>query len=249
MMTKTGSEPVLASMTDEIPHRDRDVRTQITPAQQFSQDLQKFISQVLRVCLATSVLTPLLIAGFLTLDMPVRFLNGLFSIFQGLRPSAWLTWGQIVMAFVPLIALLFTRKFGGQEASRAIMISWVILALFILFELSVLADVIEDGDFPSARYAMAFVGSAMTGQLVAVAFYDVARGGGAWWRAPFYAAMLGFVVTALIYFPAAYWNTNQPWAIWLVGDLMIRLVLATLFLPVYSFLRPYLIPRAGYGGR
>lgn len=231
------------------PVQEREIRNRITPAQKLSAELHAFAVHLARIAGACAIIIPLLCLSFLTLDIPVRFFNQIFFFVPGLRPSDWLTVGHLVMSGVPVVSVLVTRTYGGQLASRAVMVSWFIVALLILFELSVLASVIEDGDFPSTRFIIGFVSSAMTGQLLAIAFYDVARGGGAWWRAPFYALMLGYSATALIYFPIVYWISSLPWGGWMVGDLMVRMLIATACLPIYAMLRKSLVPRGGYGGR
>ncbi|MEO0320795.1 MAG: hypothetical protein AAF199_07895 [Pseudomonadota bacterium] len=231
------------------PLENREMRNRVTPAEKLQAQMRAFAIDTLRVFVIALILVPLLCASFLTLDLPVRFFNPVFTFMRGLVPSVWLTLGHVMMASVPIFLVLVTRRFGGVLTSRAVMASWFTMALLILFELSVLADVIEAGDFPSTRFVTAFVASAMTGQLVTIAFYDVARGGGPWWRAPFYALMAGYGVTAVIYFPVAFGNTALPWGAWLVGDLMVRLLIATASLPIYAFLRPMLTPRGGYGGR
>lgn len=230
------------------PVEEREIRRGLTPAEKFAREMNQFGAMCVRIVVMSLILTPLLITSILTIDIPARFLNGLFLLLPGLRPVQWLTWGGVVMALVSLVAILFARKHGGQETSRAIILSWFIVAIFILLELSVLASVIEAGDFPSARFISALVASAMSGQLVSVAFYDVARGGGHWWRAPFFAAITGFFVTAVIYFPAAYWSASVPWGLWMVGDMMVKTIFAVLFLPIYAMMRKSLRPRGGYGG-
>lgn len=228
-------------------HRERRARS-LTVREKFLQELRDGLINTGRTLTMAAVLTPLIIAAFLTLDIPVRVFDGLFSLILSAKPSVWMTWGHMFIAFALGVTILFTRRHGGDMASRAVMVAWILVAIAIVFELSVLAPVIERGDFPSARFAGAFVASAMLGQLFAAAFYDVARGGGAWWRAPFYSALLGFAVTTAIYFPTAYWHTSLPWAAWLVGDLMVKTLIALAFLPVYALLRRRLKPRGGYGG-
>jgi len=229
------------------PTDGREIRRSLTPAQKFSQEMQNFAGMSARVAGMAALLAPILIFSLLMLDLPVRLLNGVFSVMPGLTPTQWLTWGRVILALVPLVAILFARRYGGEETSRALVTAWFILALFVLFELSVLSSVIEDGDFPGSRYMIALVASAMTGQLVSVALYDVMRGSGQWWRVPFYASLAGYFVTILIYFPIAYWENKNPWGVWMVGDMMVKTMIATAFLPFYYILRKKLRPRGGYG--
>ena len=228
-------------------HRERRARV-LTVREKFLRELRDGLVNSGRTLIMAGVLTTLIVAAFLTLDIPVRVFDGVFSLILSTQPSVWLTWGHMFIALALAVTILFTRRHSGDMVSRAVMVAWIFVAIAIVFELSVLAPVIERGDFPSARFAGAFVASAMLGQLFAVAFYDVARGGGAWWRAPFYSALMGFAVTAAIYFPTAYWQTGLPWAAWLVGDLMVKTLIALTFLPVYGLLRRRFKPRGGYGG-
>jgi len=230
------------------PVEERQIRRQTTPAQRFALEMQNFASASLRISAMAAVLTFGLILSLLTVDIPARIFDRAFSIIPGIKPSLWLSWGSMFMALIPLMAILFARRRGGDEASRAIIFGWMLLALFILFELSVLAPIIEAGDFPGTRYIVALVASTMTGQLVAVSLYDVARGGGHWWRAPLYASLIGFIVTGLIYFPVAYWQSGIPWMQWAVADFMVKAIIALCFLPVYGMVRRAMRPLGGYGG-
>ena len=229
-------------------HDDNGTRRRLTPAQRLAQDMQQFGSMGVRVALMAIALTIPLVIGILMVDMPARYLDSPFGLLPGLRPADWISSGHVVLAIVPLISLLFARRFGGSEVSYAIIAAWTVLAFFLLFELSILAAVIEEGDFPGVRFIVALVAGHMSGQLVSVGFYDIVRGGGRWWRAPFYSACVGYFVTSIIYFPVAYWHTNLPWGGWLVGNLLVMLVFSALLLPVYGLLRRRLRPRGGFGG-
>ena len=190
---------------------------------------------------------PIILVSFLTVDIPVKEIDHLFS--SGLlKPSNWFTKGGFAMALAPLAGILVARRYGGDEASRAITAAWGVAAITVVAELAYLAPILEDGDFPSSRFVVAFVASAMAGQFLAVTTYDVMRGGGTWWRAPFFAALIGYGAQAVIYYPSVYWGVGAPWPNWMVTDFAIKSIFAFLLLPVYWRLRRSLRPRGGFGG-
>ncbi|MFQ5562296.1 MAG: VUT family protein [Parvularculaceae bacterium] len=220
-----------------------------TPLQRLKRDVAAFAVALLRVLALSLLLSPLLIASFLTVDLPFRLFDGLAAPDAAYKPSDWLSIGGVIMAGAPLLGILFARRFGGEEASRAVTASWGLAALATFAELSYLAPALEASDMPAARYVMAFVASAMAGQYLAVNIYDVIRGGGRWWRAPLYAALAGYALETLIYFPGVYAGSGAPWINWMIGGLAVRALIAFLFLPIYALLRNSLKPRGGYGGK
>ena len=210
----------------------------------------EFFVALARVFALASVLALVIVLAFLTVDMPFHAFDRFFAGAEAVRPSNWLTVGGLIMGAGTLVAMLFARKFGGEEASRAVTAAWAIAAFAVFIELSYLAPMLEDGDFPSVRFVVGFVASAMASQYMAASVYDVARGGGAWWRAPLFGAIGGYLILGLIYFPYVYWGANVPWANWMVTDFAIRIGLAIVFfLPIYAMLRKSLRPKGGYGGK
>lgn len=201
-----------------------------------------------RMVMLAAILTPILLASFLTADLPMRSFDGLFGGDPVLRPSNWLSWGGFIVAFAPLITILISRKYGGDEASRAVTASWGIAAIIVFAELSYLAPVLDATDMPTVRFTVAFVASAMAAQYMAASLYDVARGGGRWWRAPLIAAMGAFLVYAMIYFPGVMWGTGAPMLNWMVAGLTINALLAIAFLPFYGAVRKLMRPKGGFGG-
>lgn len=220
-----------------------------TAMRRLARKTGEFFAAFARVLLLAGLLALVLLVSFLTIDLPLRWLDRFFGGAEALRPSNWLTIGGFLMALGPLLAILITRKFGGEEGSRTVTAAWTLAALAVFVELSYLAPVIEDGDLPSVRFVAAFVASAMAAQYMAVSVYDIARGGGAWWRAPLFGAIGAYLIHGLVYFPWVYWGTGVPWINWMVTDFAIRMALGVAFLPVYAALRKSLRPKGGYGGR
>lgn len=219
-----------------------------TALQRFARQSGEFSTGFSRMSLLAVILTPLLLTSFLTVDIPARFFDGFFGDGFAVRPSNWLSYGGLFMGGAILMTVLFARKYGGDEASRAVTASWGLAAVAVFAELSYLAPALEGGDMPSVRFTLAFVISAMAAQYIAASVYDVARGGGNWWRAPLYSALSGYVVYVVIYFPGVYLGAPAPWINWMIGDFAIKVLLAFGFLPIYGFLRKTLKPLSGYGG-
>lgn len=224
-------------------HRSRE-----TALERLVRHTGEFFSALLRLVGLALLLTPLLLISLLTVDIPMRRFDFLAGGNALLRPSHWLSWGLFIMSIAPLTAILFTRKFGGEEASRAVTASWAIAALAVFAGLSYLAPALEDSDMPPARFAVAFVASAMAAQYMAVNIYDIARGGGRWWRAPLFAALGGGLTFTFIYFPGLYWGAPAPWLNWAVASLAIHAGLVAAFLPMYALARRALRPKGGFGG-
>lgn len=219
-----------------------------TPAQRLARDFANFVKGFFRMLALAGLLAPVLLFSFLTVDLPVRGFDRLFDL-PALKPSNWLSVGGFIMAWGAPLVILFARRFGGDEASRAVTAAWGVAAVATFAELSYLAPVLETSDFPSVRFVVAFVASAMIGQYMAIGVYDVTRGGGKWWRAPLIALLSGYAAHALIYYIVAYWKVTAPWFNWMISDFAVKAACAVAFLPVYRLLQKALRPRGGYGGR
>lgn len=219
-----------------------------TAMQRLARNMGEFATSLSRLAMLSVILTPILLVSFLTVDLPMRAFDGVVGADTVLRPSNWLSRGGFVMAFAPLVAILFSRKYGGDEASRAVTASWGLAAVAVFAELSYLAPALEDGDMPPVRFTVVFVASAMAAQYFAASAYDIMRGGARWWRAPLIAALSSYGVAALIYFPGVYLGAGVPWLNWMVGDFAIKAVIALAFLPVYAMLKKSLRPKGGFGG-
>ena len=165
-----------------------------TPLQRLGRELRKFAQALLRVTLLSGLLIPILLVAFLTVDIPYRGFDHLFSM-GPVKPGNWLSLGYFLMAAVAPLVVLIARRFGGEEASRV-----------------------------------------------------VTRGGGKWWRAPFFALLGAYLVQTSLYFPIAYWKSVAPWMNWMVEDVALKSLLIVGFLGIYRVLMNNLKPRGGYGG-
>ncbi|MEM6414833.1 MAG: VUT family protein [Pseudomonadota bacterium] len=220
---------------------------QLTPLQRLIRSSVEFFVGAGRLILLCGFLVPTILASILLIDLPFRGIDHLINA-PALRPSTWLTHGHLVMAFGAMFIVLISRRFGGEEASRVVTASWALAALAAFAEFTYLAPLIEAGDMPSTRFVLGFTISAMVGQYFAAALYDILRGGGIWWRAPFYALLAAFGLHTVLFYPITFGSSGMPWAAWMVIDFAIKAVLAFCFLGLYGFLRKRLRPLDGLGG-
>lgn len=218
-----------------------------TALERLARETREFGAALLRVIMLSALLIPVLIASFLTVDIPFFGFDHLFRA-APVKPSNWLSFGYFIMAAGPAIVILIARRFGGEEASRVVTASWAAAAFAAFAGVSYLSPVIETGDMPSVAFVVAFVGSSILGQYVAAAVYDLTRGREAWWRAPFFAALGAYLVQTAFYFPIAYWTSIAPWANWMTTDIALKSVVVVAFLIVYRMLMKSLKPRGGFGG-
>lgn len=242
---RTAQPAAMMEATSAVEKR-RPIRE--TPAEKLARETAAFARGLVRMIVLAALLSPVLLYGFLTVDIPVRSFDHLFDT-AALKPGNWLSLGGIIIALGAPFSVLMTRRFGGDEASRAVTAAWGVAAVATLAELSYLAPVIESSDLPSVRFVVAFVASAMIGQYVAIGVYDVTRGGGQWWRAPLIAILSGYAAHSLIYFCVAYWNVGSPWFNWMISDFAVKTLIAVAFLPIYRLLQKSLRPMGGYGGK
>lgn len=218
-----------------------------TPLQKLGREMRQFGASLVRLIFLCCFIIPLLVFSFLTLDIRFQGLDHLFAT-PNAKPGNWLSVGLIAMSFVPLAIIFIARRFGGEEASRVVTASWSIAAIAAFSGVSYLSPILVDGDVPLALYAAGFVASSVVAQFAAAAVYDITRGGEAWWRAPFFAALSAYVLQAFLYFPAAYWHTNAPWLNWLVVYIGLAAMVTVAFLGVYRLAMRVLRPRGGFGG-
>ena len=200
-----------------------------------------------RLTLLAMILAPVILLSLLTIDVPFRAIDHFFRS-ESLRPGNWLTVGVFVMTLGPMLSVLQARRYGGDEASRAVTLAWALSAIAVMAEFTYLAPELEAGDLPSVRFAIGFAAAGMTGQFVAIGLYDVLRGGGPWWRAPLYALLIGYAVHVVLFYAIGYGASQAPWMHWMVTDFGVKAASSVVFLVIYMTLRKALRPSGGLGG-
>ena len=218
-----------------------------TAAERFRRESLKFLYHCWQVGRLTLVLIPILGLSALLLDLPLRMYDGLVGGDPAFVASNWLSQGEGLLVLSMFFLVLVTRSYGPDFAIRVQSVSWIVTASLASILLIYLAPELTGDDWPGGRFAAGFLISWFVGQIFAVHFYDLMRGG-KWWRAPLYGLLVGFAVQAAIYFPVVYWDAGVPWISWMVIDFCLKAFLSVLFLGLYWMLRRPLRPYLGHGG-
>lgn len=204
------------------------------------------LRRLLTVCGLSLLVLPLLLAAIATLDLPLGWFDG-WAGRRSLAASNWLSRGEALLALSVFLLILQARRYGALVVSRVQGLSWLLAVGLSALALAWLAPELTQADMPRGRYVLGVIVSWYAGQQVAIQVYDALRGS-AWWRAPFYAALFGFGVQVLIFFPLAYGATDVPWAAWAFLDFCLKVLASTAFLLPYRLLRGRIRPKGGLGG-
>lgn len=197
------------------------------------------------------IIFPLLVLGIITINLPATLFDGWTSN-PGLRPSLWLSRGDLVLGATLLVLILMTRRHGGAIAARALGFAWILLLFVTVIFLLYRAPELTAGDFPNGRVVIGLVAGWYGAGWIAIRVYDLTRGS-RWYRPPFLALMCGFVFQSLVTLPVTYVGTGLPWNWWLGANVVIQTCLTVIYVAVYRLLRVRFHPRAtsvtGYGGQ
>jgi uncharacterized PurR-regulated membrane protein YhhQ (DUF165 family) len=226
---------------------ERYYERELTGRQRALMLLRGVFETVAKLLLFSAFLIPLHLTAIVTLDLPLTVFDGWFSDLP-IPPSEFMSRGEGLLIISLLICLLLTRRWGAEETGRVITTSWAVTIIAVAMLLIDLAPQLSRTDFPSRRMAGVLVGSWLFAQMMAAQIYDYTRGG-AWWRAPFFGAALGFAIQAVIYYPAAFIGTGSPWPYWLASQLFLTTLIALAFTVVYGAIKGMIKPRLGLGGR
>jgi uncharacterized PurR-regulated membrane protein YhhQ (DUF165 family) len=225
---------------------ESDRRDERTLKTRMRRGLAQFLERLVIVTGLSIFVLPLLLAGIATLDLPLGWFDG-WATRRSLAASNWLSRGEGLLALSVLLLVLMTRRYGALIVSRVQGLSWLLTVGIAAGMIAYLAPELSESDLPKGRYVIAVVLAWYAGQQFAVQAYDAMRGG-AWWRAPFYAALFGFGIQVALFFPIAYAGTGLPWPAWAFLDFCLKVLLAAAFLLPYRLLRRRIRPRGGLGG-
>lgn len=197
------------------------------------------------------VLLPFLILGLLFADIPAT----LFDSWTGkpsLKPSQWLSRGDLFFTIGVFLLVLMARRHGGQIAHQALALAWITTIALTLLMLIYLAPQLGPGELPGGRYMLGLITSWYAAAWVAVAIYDLTRGS-RWWRPPFVSLAAGLGLQSFLYMLIVYAAAGVPWLYWAGTNFVLQLVMTLVFVGLYRVLRHRFRPRSGrisgYGGR
>ena len=143
----------------------------------------------------------------------------------------WLTWGALTYPITFLVTDLVNRRDGAKTASKVVLVGFfVAIAVngFIAW---------QAGDWMLARIAGASVTAFLVAQMLDVRVFDRLRHG-SWWRAPLVSSLLASAVDTFIFFSLAFYGTDVPWTTLLVGDFLVKAVIAFIMLGPFRALTP-----------
>lgn len=136
----------------------------------------------------------------------------------------WLTWGALTYPMTFLVTDLINRGDGAKAARRVVYVGFAVAAVVSI----VLAG---------PRIAVASVTAFLAAQLLDVKIFDGLRAG-SWWRAPLVSSTIASAVDTLLFFSLAFYGTDVPWTTLLVGDFLVKLVIAFAMLGPFRVLMP-----------
>ncbi|EKE73007.1 7-cyano-7-deazaguanine/7-aminomethyl-7-deazaguanine transporter [Gallaecimonas xiamenensis] len=164
------------------------------------------------------------------------------------------TWGAFTFPFIFLATDLTVRLLGAEPARRVIF--WTMIpALFVSYGVSVL---FPQGNFAGfeqagalnlfvARIALASFLAYVLGQVLDVQIFNRMRRLGPWWLAPAASTVLGNLFDTLVFFSAAFYQSDDPFMAshWLQiawMDYGFKLLISLVFfLPLYGVLLNWLL--------
>lgn len=165
-----------------------------------------------------------------------------------LRPSQWLSIGDLYFAGALFVVMLSSRRQGAGMAIRAWCWAWGMTVVLAAILVAALLSDIEPGDWPSLRFVLAYFGSWFMAGGVVAATYHALRGM-MWWKPAFIGLAIGLSLQAIMFHLILFTGTRVPWGLWMLAQTGLWLMLSLLALLPYLWLRPRVIPLSGLGGR
>jgi uncharacterized PurR-regulated membrane protein YhhQ (DUF165 family) len=136
--------------------------------------------------------------------------------------NEWLTWGALTYPITFLVTDLINRADGPKAARRVV---------YVGFGVAAVVSIILAGP----RIALASVTAFMAAQLLDVKIFDQLRVG-SWWRAPLVSTTAASALDTALFFSLAFYGTSVPWTTLLVGDFLVKVVIALAMLGPFRLL-------------
>ena len=165
-----------------------------------------------------------LISNFLV-QFPVKF-YGLEEI---------LTYGAFTYPIAFLITDLANRSFGKIIAKKIVYFGFAIGILFTLIFSTNFSDLI------SIRIAVGSGTAFIVAQLIDVQIFDKLRKN-AWFIAPLFSSLIGSTVDTFLFFSISFYGTGIPWVTLSLGDLAVKIFIASMMLIPFRLLLKTLKP-------
>lgn len=143
----------------------------------------------------------------------------------------WLTWGALTYPITFLVTDLLNRTEGPKAANRVI---------YVGFAVAVIASIA----LATPRIAIASGTAFLMAQLLDVQVFDRLRSG-SWWKAPLVSSTIASALDTVLFFSIAFYGTDVPWQTLLLGDFLVKLVIAFVLLGPFRALASQSITACG----
>ena len=140
-----------------------------------------------------------------------------------------LTYGAFSYPITFLITDLANRALGKKTARYVVMIGFFIGIILTFFVSTNFDDVI------SIRIAIGSATAFIIAQNLDINIFDMLRNK-IWYVAPLTSSLLGSIIDTFLFFSIAFYNTDVPWLSLALGDLAVKLIVASLMLIPFRLL-------------
>ncbi len=140
-----------------------------------------------------------------------------------------LTYGAFSYPITFLITDLANRAYGKTLAKKIIYIGFIIGILITLLISTNFSDII------SVRIAIGSGAAFLIAQNIDVQIFDRLRNH-KWYVAPFTSSLFGSAIDTFLFFSIAFYSTGIPWISLAMGDLLVKLLIASIMLIPFRIL-------------
>ena len=140
-----------------------------------------------------------------------------------------LTYGAFSYPIVFLITDLANRRFGKKKARKLVYIGFAVGILLTIFVSKNFKDII------SIRIAIGSGTAFLIAQLIDIEIFQRLRNS-AWFVAPLSSSIIGSIIDTFLFFSIAFLGTGIPWITLAFGDLLVKLLMASLMLIPFRLL-------------
>ena len=140
-----------------------------------------------------------------------------------------LTYGAFSYPIAFLITDLANRSYGKIVARKIVYFGFVLgIGFTVLFST-------DFADFISIRIAIGSGVAFLTAQLLDVQIFDRLRKK-EWFVAPLTSSMIGSTIDTFLFFSISFYGTGVPWVTLLIGDLIVKVIVALIMLIPFRLL-------------
>lgn len=134
----------------------------------------------------------------------------------------WLTWGAFTYPVAFLVTDVVNRLVGSRQARAVVAVGFVIAVLCSIW-------------LATPRIALASGAAFLAAQLTDIEIFNGLRRY-RWWVAPLFSNAFSACLDTAIFWSIAFAGEGQPWITWALGDLSVKLVMASLVVGPFRLL-------------